>query len=150
MPFAVTDDQVILGSEAQWVFWIINLLIWTCVVVSTGSKQTPENGTIESRKGEPFVFFNGGPVSEVIVDYLPGEYEGHASWHIDDVGDSYLDMTLVNRGAPFVQGWVGLKQRKTQAGMKRPHSKSPATYEIPILRVSPEIHCETVPGGPRR
>jgi xanthine dehydrogenase large subunit len=141
--FAITDDQVILGSETMSFPEFIKLAYMNRVSLSsTGFYKTPKIGyDRKAAKGRPFLYFsNGAAVSEVIVDTFTGEYKVTQVDILHDVGDSInSDIDIGQIEGAFVQGMGWLTTEELSWDEKgRITTNSPANYKIPTSADVPE------------
>jgi xanthine dehydrogenase large subunit len=141
--FAITDDQVVLGSETMSFPEFIKLAYMNRVSLSsTGFYKTPKIGyDRKAAKGRPFLYFsNGAAVSEVIVDTFTGEYKVTQVDILHDVGDSInSDIDIGQIEGAFVQGMGWLTTEELSWDEKgRITTNSPANYKIPTSADVPE------------
>jgi xanthine dehydrogenase large subunit len=141
--FAITDDQVVLGSETMSFPEFIKLAYMNRVSLSsTGFYKTPKIGyDRKAAKGRPFLYFsNGAAVSEVIVDTFTGEYKVTQVDILHDVGDSInADIDIGQIEGAFVQGMGWLTTEELSWDEKgRITTNSPANYKIPTSADVPE------------
>jgi len=141
--FAISDDQVILGSETMSFPEFIKLAYMNRVSLSsTGFYKTPKIGyDRKAAKGRPFLYFsNGAAVSEVIVDTFTGEYKVTQVDILHDVGDSInADIDIGQIEGAFVQGMGWLTTEELSWDEKgRITTNSPANYKIPTSADVPE------------